>query len=416
MDPREDQGMATKIFELDLSGEPRDLTGIGSYSHVLVLLHWRGRVLGQLRLEVDNGSVPAASIRRAAHLKFGGAITACVTEDLVYGATLHSTGRRGNLSRSIVVCTRDRPEDLERCLAAVCPSAGPGAEVLVVDNAPSDDRTALLSKGFPVRYTLEPRRGLNWARTRGAEEACGEIIVYIDDDAIPRNGWLDALLEPFSNPEVAAVTGLIMPAELENDAQEGFERYCGFARGFCRKEYTADKESPLAAANVGAGACMAIRRRLVNDHGLFRAELDCGTATRSGGDTYAFYRLLSHGYRIVYNPDAVVWHRHRRTEAELRETLVGYSVGTFAFLLRALFDHGEIGALHIGFRWFVSHHLRQLYRGFRGKTGAQPVSLTLAEIGGILSAPGAYIRSRREESRKAGDDPASGSGSRTVSP
>jgi GT2 family glycosyltransferase len=256
---------------------------------------------------------------------------------------------------------------------------------------------------------------LNWARTRGAEEASGEIIVYIDDDAIPRNGWLDALLEPFSNPEVAAVTGLIMPAELENDAQEGFERYCGFARGFSRKEYTAETISPLAAANVGAGACMAIRRRLVNDLGLFRTELDCGTATRSGGDTYAFYRLLSLGYRIVYNPDAIVWHRHRRTEAELRATLVGYSIGTYAFLLRALLDHGEIGALHIGVRWFVSHHLRQLYRGFRGKADAQPVSLTLAEIGGILSAPGAYIRSRREESRKVWTLPALDPGSRTVS-
>jgi len=407
--------MATKIVERDLSGKLRDLTGLGSCSHALVLLRWRGRVLGQLRLEVDNGTVPAVSIWRAAHLKFGGAITSCVTEGLVYGATPPSTGRRENLSCSIVVCTRDRPEDLQRCLAAVCPSAGARAEVLVVDNAPSDDRTALLSKEFPVRYTCEPRRGLNWARTRGAEEASGEIIVYIDDDAISGNGWLDALLEPFVNPEVAAVTGLIMPAELENDAQEGFEKYCGFARGFLRKEYTAETVSPLAAANVGAGACMAIRRRLVNDIGLFRAELDCGTATRSGGDTYAFYRLLSLGYRIVYTPDAVVWHRHRRTEAELRATLAGYSVGTYAFLLRALLDHGEIGALHIGFRWFASHHLRQLYRGFRGKTDAQPVSLTLAEIGGIFSAPGAYIRSRREERRKAGNLPPSDPGSRTVS-
>ena len=126
--------------------------------------------------------------------------------------------------------------------------------------------------------------------------------------------------------------------------------------------------------------------------------------------------MLSLGHRIVYNPDAFVWHRHRRTEAELRETLAGYSVGTYAFLLRALLDHGEIGALYTGFRWFCSHHLRQLHRGFRGKADAQPVSLTLAEIGGILAAPGAYIRSRREEGRKAGNVSASAPGSRTVSP
>lgn len=404
--------MATKIIEHDLCGEPRDLTGLEAYSHLLVLVRWRGRVLGQLRLEAGDGTISAGSLRRAAHLKFGGAITSRLAGDLVYGAAPPAGVRPENPSSSIVVCTRDRPEDLQRCLAAACSFAGPGTEVLVVDNAPSDDRTALLTKEFPVRYALETRPGLNRARTRGAEEGSGEIVIYIDDDAIPGNGWLDALLEPFANPEVAAVTALVMPSELETDAQEVFERHCGFSRGFARREFTAETISPLAAANVGAGACMAIRRRLVTGHGLFRAEMDCGTATRSGGDTYAFYRLLSLGYRIVYTPDAVAWHRHRRTDAELRETLAGYSVGTYAFLLRALLGHGEIAALHIGFRWFASHHLRQLYRWFRGKTDAQPVSLTLAEIGGILSAPGAYLRSRREERRKAGNLPASDPGSR----
>lgn len=404
--------MATKIVEHDLSGEPRDLIGLKSYSHVLVLFRWHRRVLGRLLLDVDDGTVSASSLRFAAHRKFGGAITSCIVEDLVSGVVPHAGKRTGDLSCSIVVCTRDRPEDLQRCLASVCPCAGPKVEVLVVDNAPSDDRTARLSKGFPVRYTLENRRGLNWARTRGAEEASGEIIVYIDDDAISGSGWLEGLLEPFANPEVGAVTALIMPAELENETQEGFERYCTFVRGFRRREFTAATISPLAAAKVGAGACMAIRRRLVNDLGLFRAELDCGTATRSGGDTYAFYRLLSTGYRIVYNPDVVVWHRHRRTEAELRETLAGYSIGTYAFLLRALLDHGEIGALHIGFRWFLSHHLRELYRGFRGKADAQPISLTLTEIRGILAAPGSYLRSRKEEERKTVDRPTLAAGSR----
>ncbi len=399
--------MATKIVEHDLSDKPRDLTGLEAYSSVLVLFRWRRRVLGQLRLEVDNGRIPASTIRRAAHVRFGGNITACIVEELVSAAAPRSTGRPVDPSCSIVVCTRNRSEDLNRCLAAVCPSAGTRVEILVVDNAPSDDRAERLSKRYPVRYALEPRRGLNWARTRGAEEAGGEIVVYIDDDATPGNGWLDALLEPFDNPEVAAVTGLIMPAELENKAQEGFERFCGFARGFRRQEFTASTISPLAAANIGAGACMAIRKGLVKDLGLFRAELDCGTATRSGGDTYAFYRLLSLGYRIVYNPDAVVWHRHRRSEAELRETLAGYSIGTYAFLLRTLFDHGEIGALYIGVRWFIRHHLRQLYRGFRGKTDAQPVSLTFAEIRGILAAPGSYLRSRQVESMKAVDQHAS---------
>jgi GT2 family glycosyltransferase len=146
---------------------------------------------------------------------------------------------------------------------------------------------------------------------------------------------------------------------------------------------------------------MALRRSLINKLGLFRAELDAGTATQTGGDTYAFYRLLSLGYHIVYNPEAIVWHRHRRSQEELRRVLYGYSVGTYAFLLRCLLKHREVIALYIGGHWFLHHHLQQLWRRLRRKADAQPLYLTFAEIRGVLIAPWAYIISRRVERTKS---------------
>jgi GT2 family glycosyltransferase len=408
--------MATKVLEYDIAGEPRDLIGLGIYSQALVLFRWRRRVLGQARLAIDSGVIPASSILRTAYRNFRDEISSRMVEELVAVSRPARDEAPANVTCSIVVCTRDRNEDLRRCLTAARTTASPETELVVVDNAPSGGGAARLATEFAARYVLELRRGLNWARTRGAEEATGDVVIYIDDDATPATGWLEALREPFANPEVAAVTGLVMPAELETAPQEGFERYCGFARGFRRKEFTSRTISPLAAANVGAGACMAIRRNIVNDLSLFRVEMDCGTATRSGGDTYAFYRLLSLGYRIVYNPDAVVWHRHRRTEIELRQTLAGYSVGTYAFLLRALVVHGEIGAFHIGFRWFVRHHLRSLLQGLLGDSEAQPLSLTGAEIGGVLAAPGAYCKSRRDERRETGNGRGQVPASRSDSP
>lgn len=394
--------MATKIMEIDLASGLRDLTGLHGYPRARILLRWRGRVIGEIRHDVDGDRISAFDLWRTVHATGGGSFHPYLAEELVRSRDPFPQREPEFLTRSVIVCTRNRPEDLRRCLDSICSFSPPDTEILVIDNAPSDERTARLTRDYPTRYVREERQGLNWARTRGAEEAQGKILVFIDDDASAGDGWLEAILAPFTDPEVAAVTGLVMPMELESTAQEDFELYCGFDRGFIRKEFTARTISPLAAANVGAGACMAIRRQLVNHLGLFRSELDCGTETRSGGDTYAFYRLLSLGYRIVYTPDAVVWHRHRRTTQELRDTLYGYSVGTYAFLLRVLLDHWEIGAIYLGFRWFFRHHLRRLWRRLKGKADAPPLFLTLTEVKGILAAPQAYLSSRRAERIKAG--------------
>ena len=71
-----------------------------------------------------------------------------------------------------------------------------------------------------VRYVGEPRPGLDWARNRVIMEAKGEIIAYTDDDVIVDAGWVSALAQIFvENSEVMAVTGLVVPYELETEAQ-----------------------------------------------------------------------------------------------------------------------------------------------------------------------------------------------------
>ena len=69
---------------------------------------------------------------------------------------------------------------------------------------------------------------------------------------------------------------------------------------------------------------MAFRRTGFERFGLFDEALDAGTPARSGGDTEMFSRVLAAGLRIVYEPAALCWHRHRRTWPELCDTLYGY--------------------------------------------------------------------------------------------
>jgi Glycosyl transferase family 2 len=100
-------------------------------------------------------------------------------------------------SLSVAICTRNRVATLNRCLDSVLPLQQKyGFELLVIDNAPPDDATAKLVKKFSqVRYILEQRPGLDFARNRAAAKATGDVIAYLDDDVIVDSGWLAGLQE-----------------------------------------------------------------------------------------------------------------------------------------------------------------------------------------------------------------------------
>jgi len=91
---------------------------------------------------------------------------------------------------TVVICTRDRPEELDRCLDAVGAVAYPSFDVLVVDNGSSASGVRAIAQRWGARCVVEPRPGLSRARNRGAREARGELVAYLDDDARPEPGWL----------------------------------------------------------------------------------------------------------------------------------------------------------------------------------------------------------------------------------
>jgi glycosyltransferase involved in cell wall biosynthesis len=116
---------------------------------------------------------------------------------------------------TVVICTHNRATvvrtAIERALAEARPLRG---EVLVVDNASTDETPTLLAalaRDAPgLRVVQEERLGLSAARNRGLSEARGDVVAYLDDDAVPRPGWLAALLAPYGAPEVGCVGGRIV--------------------------------------------------------------------------------------------------------------------------------------------------------------------------------------------------------------
>lgn len=375
------------ICEIHLEQLDQGIGNLHGYEEAFVVYRLRGSVVGQGWVSVQQGYIAPAALR--VHLP---AMAWQIWQLLMDAET---SAAQPMPTASVVVCTRDRTADLANCLPGLQRLAIQGHDVIVVDSCPATDGTARLLARYPaIRYIHEPRPGLDIARNHGLLAARGEIVAFTDDDAQVDAGWLTALLHNFADPMVALVTGITMPLELETDAQIWFERTNGFGRGFVRKQFDNTTTEPLASGRVGAGVNMAIRRSALDHIGLFDEALDCGTATRSGGDQEFFYRVLARGYRVIYEPAALVWHRHRKEWSALQQALYGYGVGVFAWWTRTLLVERELTLLKLAPSWFCEHYIGELVKALLKRPGHVPLDLAWAEFRGALVGARSYVSAR----------------------
>lgn len=309
---------------------------------------------------------------------------------------------------TVAVCTRNRAAQLPTCLDAIRSLHYPRhlLDVVVVDNAPSDHSTRDVVERFAgFRYLLEPRPGLDWARNRAAVEARGDIVAYTDDDVSVDPEWVRAIATAFAEePDAMCVTGLVVPDELDTDAQIMFERYGGFGRGFERDVFRVDVAGGHGAARLyggtgrfGTGANMAFRRRFFGEAGLFDPALDVGTRTNGGGDLDMFFRVLKSGHSLVYEPAAIVRHRHRRDAAALATQIANNGIGFYAYLVRnaAAYPDERGAIIRLGLWWLWWWNIRRLLRSALRRP-AIPRALMLAELKGSFAGLRRYRQAQRQ--------------------
>ncbi len=382
------------VFQVQID-ELKSLPEFPEYTHALILFKYNESLLAHKIFELINCKVDILELKdfvKSLSFKLWQKKSAELFEE-----DLQET----KPSVSVIVCTRNRTEDLEKCLNSLIKINYPEYEILVIDNAPSNSSTRNLVRKYPgVKYVYEEIPGLDFARNTGIEESTGEIIAFTDDDAAVDPNWLQKLVRNFSDPLTAAVTGITMPIELENEAQIIFEETNGFGRGYERKEYDFVNTNPIAAGKIGAGVNMAIRRSLLSEIGLFDEHLDCGTLTLSGGDQEFFYRILKRGFRIVYEPDALVWHRHRSDMQSLENTFYSYGAGVFAWWTRALFKEKEFKLIIFGTLWFFNYHVKNLLRSIFKRKNSIALNLSFAEFRGALTGSYRYFKSLKDTEEK----------------
>jgi glycosyltransferase involved in cell wall biosynthesis len=211
------------------------------------------------------------------------------------------------LSCTVIICTRDRPDCLDQCLAALALVDYPNFDILVVDNAPSDSRSREIAARWNVRYLVEPRAGLSYARNAGCRASTADVLAFLDDDSIPEPDWLRALAAGFADPSVLAVTGRILPPGADVAAEVRFNLDLGpEPRRFDRKDPLWFEKANFGG--IGIGCNMAIHRRAFEIWSGFDERLGRGTPMHGGEESHAFFRLIEGGAVIAYLPEAKVVH------------------------------------------------------------------------------------------------------------
>ena len=405
-----------KVVDVELSQPIPTWDGLEQYMGVQALVRWHGVPLGYVKAPISLGCCTAATLSKLILEQHSWAIISQLLKNGLASPQRSEDLRLEDLLElppveydgewplvTVAVCTRDRPDDMKLCLEALSQLDYPHLDILVVDNAPQTEGTKdLVDTHYPqVRYVREPRPGLDWARNRAILEAKGEIIAYTDDDVAVDPGWVKGLAQVFSeNPDVMAVTGLVVPYELEAESQVLFEAYGGFGRGFERKWYRkSGAKMPwqwFGAGQFGTGANMAYRRSVFETIGFFDLALDVGTITNGGGDLEMFVRILKAGHTLVYEPKAMIRHRHRQEYEKLRKQISYNGVGLYAYFscLAMAYPDEQPSLLYIRFWWLGWWHVRRLVLSFIYPQRF-PRDLITAEFWGVFQHFGKYQQACR---------------------
>lgn len=419
-----------RVVEVDIDRPLDDLAakmhGASGHSRFMLLVRLHGAPIGIVRVDSREPVLSAGELVDAIQQELGQVIAHHLEEDgLNFTQPLTAAGlpvegqpacaaRRAALLEnpplaSVIIATRDRASRLPTALDSALAQTYPHFEVIVVDNAPHSSETrdlieARYADAPRVRYIREDRPGLASAHNAGITHAGGAIFAFADDDLCIDRNWLSALVAAFRATEhVGCVTGMIMPAELDEPSQLWFDQYGRLNKGLESQVFdleTHRRDSPLypyAAGSFGSGANMAFSREALEAVGGFDTAMGTGTSARGGDDLAAFFDVIVAGFRLVYEPAALVWHSHPTEYRHLQRQAYGYGVGLAAYLTRTIVRYPRHALTMLTRLPQAAEHIFSPASPKNiGKTPDYPAELNRLERLGMLAGPFAYVKSRWE--------------------
>jgi glycosyltransferase involved in cell wall biosynthesis len=201
---------------------------------------------------------------------------------------------------SIIIPTFNGASRIGHCLDALLnQTSGKNVEILVVNDGSTDNTVGVVERSSGVRLISQANAGPAAARNRGALEARGTIILFTDDDCVATPDWLDAMLEPFQDPEVVGAKGVYRTRQTSLVARfvqiEYEDRY-----RLMRSQSSIDFIDTYSAA---------FRR----DRFLAMNGYDISFPVACAEDIELSYRMSARGWKMKFAPAAIVYHTHPDT-------------------------------------------------------------------------------------------------------
>lgn len=384
----------TKLIDLDLAHPLPTLSGLADYDQIQALVRLHGYPIGIVKLPVTCGYCYASHLGQAILGQLRWPLVRQLLNDrlaadpapqtLAIGALLQASpplrtqGSRPSLT--VAVCVTESDPNLSLCLAAL-QRLDANLEVLVIDN--TLEGLEQPEGQYPgMRWLREARQGIGWARNRAIRAAQGELIAYLSSRTIVDADWASAVSAIFqADPTVMAVTGLVLPYELETPVQQQFE-VSGWGRGCDRQWFQigAGERMPRELLahpwRWGTGVNMVFRRALFEQIGEFKPDLS-GVSS----ELELFFRLLKAGQVLVYEPGAI----GRYCYPSDPDALLAHhrDLGSASAYLQSGWQYSDerLAAVQIGLWWTRTWHLKGLLRSLRGQHRL-PLALTWAELQG----------------------------------
>jgi GT2 family glycosyltransferase len=235
---------------------------------------------------------------------------------------------------SLIVCSRNRSKLLRETIESILNGMEVPDEIIVIDQSDTpDEKLAALcaERRCEIRYQWTQPLGVSHARNLGIKAAQNDWLVFTDDDVFVTADWFGLLLRAFvAAGQRAVVTGRVLAVCEHHDG--------GFAPSTKEDEYPAVYEGRVGQ-DVLYSNNMALHKSALAEIGYFDERLGPGTHFPSAEDSDLGFRLLEAGYRILYVPQAVLYHRAWRTDHDYLALRRSYGIGRGAFYAKHLHWH-----------------------------------------------------------------------------
>lgn len=223
---------------------------------------------------------------------------------------------------SIILCSKNRHDSLLRTLRALESFSHDVRllELIIIEETDNPQPPF----GDKIRYFPIPERGLGlaFARNFGLQKASGTITIFIDDDIVPAPSWLDALVKPFDDPEVAATGGAILPDLSDINTVGRCVSFLGFPAGGL-KRYLETNGKSEETKYISGGNC-AFRTNLAREIGGFDEFM------RGVEDTDFFSRMNAGNRKMLFIPTAVAFHKQRSSLKGIFQWFIRRGLGDFS--------------------------------------------------------------------------------------